>query len=102
MICPKCERISVKKGSYRIERTTVAQRRFYCKKCNYHFTERNIGFKKKIPLWKVGQILILNKKQKGYIRKFDASIKKTYSTREISEKIQLSKSYVAKAVKNKT
>ena len=96
--CPKCSKNSTKCGSYRINRTSTAQRRFYCKSCNYTFTERNESFRKKNPEWINQQILRLYNKEKGYVKKFDCKKKKTYSTREIAKMLEVSKSFVHKII----
>ena len=102
MECHKCNNKVRKKGKYRINRTSVAQQKYYCRKCNYYFIERNEDIRKKIPMWIRHQILRLSKKEKGYIRRYDRSRKTTYSVREIARMLNISKSFVSQIIKNES
>lgn len=99
--CPRCNsNVTIKRGNYRIHRTQTAQRKFYCKDCKHSFTERNVDFKRKIPLWIRQKIISLYNKNKGYIRKYDAFKKQTYSIREIAKMLNVSWSFVGNIIKN--
>jgi len=100
--CPKCSyQKSVYLTSYKIKRTSIAQRRFKCLKCKALFTERTEDLRKKYPAWIREQIIRLYNKKKGYIRKFDCMKKLTYSTREIAKMLDISRSGVHKVIQRR-
>ena len=100
MPCPKCGSIDiVYAGKYFINRTNIPIPRLRCKNCNSCFTLRNSMLGKKIPLGIRKKVLRLWKTKKPNKNKFDALRKKTYSTRDISQLVGVSKSYVWEIVK---
>lgn len=102
MKCYKCNGKVRKKGKYRINRTNIAQQRYYCRKCDYYFIEQKEDVRKKIPMWIRQQILRLSMKEKGYIRKYDRTSKTTYSIREIAKMLNVGKSFVSQIIKNES
>ncbi len=101
MECPRCKGDTIKRGTYRVVRSYADQKRYYCKKCNYNFTERKMGFNmRKHPYFIREEIKQMYKEEKGYIKKYDMLKKPTYSTREIAEKFKVSKSFVYDVVKD--
>lgn len=80
-------------------RSIFPQRRYHCKKCNFHFSERNRNFGvEKHPLWIRKKILGMWSMKKSYINKYDNLRKETYSTREIAKRFDVSPSFVHRLV----
>jgi len=100
MPCPKCGSIDiVSAGKYSINRTKKPISRLKCKKCKSQFTVRTSMFKKQIPLKIRKKVLKLWRTKKPNKNKFDGLKKKTYSIREISKLLGVSKTYVWGVVK---
>ncbi len=100
MECPRCKGETVKKGRYNTRRESILHR-YYCRKCDYNFTERTKDFGKKISSWKVNEILIYHNMMKPKVNKYDPLKLFTYSTREIAKKVGVGNTFVAEVLKNR-
>ena len=101
MPCPNCNSINITYAGKYKNGNGLLKHRMLCKDCKSNFILRTPMYKKKIPLKVRNKIIQLSKTDKGFIGKYDGLKKKTYSTREISSIVGVSKSYVFDIIKGK-
>lgn len=100
MKCPKCRSNNfVLGGKYAIKRTKIRIQRFRCKDCGHNFVRRTRMYRAKISFKIRDEIIKMYRTKKPYKNKFDVLKKKTYSTREIARRLNVSKSFVHSVVK---
>ncbi len=99
--CIHCSSLNVQKyRQYKIKNSNYKRIQMTCLDCGRYFTLRNANFGRKIDMKIIKKIIKLYKTKKRYINKYDPTKKRTYSTREIAKMLKISKTYVAKIVKN--
>lgn len=100
MPCPKCGNNNIiLGGKYKIKRTHIVIQRFRCKSCRHSFIRRTKTYRKRIPFKIRNEIIKLYRTKKPYKNKFNGLKKQTFSTREIARRLNVSKSFVHKIIK---
>jgi len=99
--CYKCGSMHIKlSGRYDTLERGIMQR-WICCHCNYNFIKRTLSYRRKINKFIIKKILKYSLKHKGYFNKYDNSKKTTYSTRELAEIFNVSKSSICDLLKIK-
>ena len=100
MACPKCKAYKSRLAGKTYPKNRIfSKQRFQCLKCGFYFLERDINFKKKVPNWIRKRVIKLYNSRKAIVNKYDNMKKRTYSTREIAKKLNVSKTYVWKVTR---
>lgn len=97
MPCPNCKGISIVRGGTYLTENKEKRQRLKCKTCKKTYTFDPTY--KRISEDIREKILKLYKTKKKHKNKFDCMKKDTYSTREVSKKLNVSKSFVHTVVK---
>ena len=92
--CYRCESKHLKLGGKYNTINKGIKQRWICCHCSLNFIKKGISYRKQVSDIIIKKILRYSIKHKGYFNKFDNSKKTTYTTRELADMFDISKSGV--------